>query len=118
MGTDGADRRREERFPIRAGATVAVSRGGRTTSATTLDISGGGVLVQFAEPVPLAVGDQVVCDFDVSHEADKPLPYWGLGSVVRVDGCRAAIDLKAGGLSPLNDESGAPEPGQRHPDGL
>jgi hypothetical protein len=101
-----SERRREERFPIKTGATVTVNKDGRTVSATTVDISGCGVLLQFEEPVILAVGDHVVCDFAVSHETDKPLPYWGVGCVVRVDGCYAAVDFQAGGLSPLNPESG------------
>ena len=113
MEPDGSDRRREDRFPIKAGAAVAVNNNGRTVSATTLDISGCGVLLQFEEPVQLAVGDKVVCDFDVSYEADKPLPYWGVGYVVRVDGCRAAIDLNAGGLSPLPSEAEDQEPRER-----
>lgn len=86
MEPDGSDRRREDRFPINAGAAVAVNDNGRTASATTLNISGCGVLLQFAEPVQLAVGDQVVCDFDASHDTDKRLPYWAVGYVVRVDG--------------------------------
>jgi hypothetical protein len=42
------------------------------------------------------VGDDLVCDFKVGHGPDVALPYWGVGRVVRVDGCSAAIDLSAG----------------------
>jgi len=110
MQPDYSDRRREPRFPIEAGATVEVSKNGEVVSATTVNISGSGVLLQFEEPVQLAVGDQVVCEFKVSYETDKPLPYWGVGHVVRVDGCRAAIVLMAGGLAPLESEPGGTTP--------
>jgi len=43
----------------------------------------------------------VICEFQVQHDEDKPLPYWGVGYVVRVEDSRAAIDFKAGGFLPL-----------------
>ena len=98
---DPLERRREPRFPIQAGATVEVTANGRVVHAITIDMSGCGVLLDFAESVPLTVGQQVICEFNVSHDADKPLPYWGVGKVVRVHECRAAIDLIAGGFCPL-----------------
>ena len=93
------DKRRATRFLIEAGATVEVSSNGRIARATTENMSGCGILLRFKEPVQLAVGDEVTCDLQVLHADDEPLPYWGLGSVVRIDGCRVAMDLKAGGLS-------------------
>jgi len=109
------ERRREERFPIEAGAIVAVNQNGQTESGTTVDISGCGVLLQFKEPVHLAGGDQVICDFSVPQQTEKPLPYWVVGSVVRVDGCRAAIDFQAGGLSAVDPKSDGPSPsGSEH----
>src|ERR1035437_6445018 len=114
MEPDQSQKRREPRFPIEAGATVEVSNSGQIARATTVDISGCGVLLHFEEPVQLAVGDQVICEFEVLHDADKPLPYWGVGNVIRVEGCRAAIELKAGGLSPLETGTGGAAPGTPH----
>jgi hypothetical protein len=100
MERDFVDKRREPRFPIKTGATVEVQKRGEIVSATTVNISGCGVLLQFEIPTHLKVGDPVVCEFDVTH-TDKPVPCWGVGDVVRVDGCQVAVDFKAGGLAPL-----------------
>jgi hypothetical protein len=105
MEPDRSDLRREPRFPIKTGATVEVQKRGEIINATTINISGCGVLLQFEIPTHLAVGDPVVCEFAVTHETDKPLPCWGVGDVVRVDGCRVAVDFKAGGLAPLDSEA-------------
>jgi PilZ domain-containing protein len=109
--------RREVRFVIEAGATVEVGKNGQTIHATTVNMSGGGVLLHFEESVPLAVGDQVSCEFKVEHGADSPLPYWGLGEVVRViEGCSFAIVLKAGGFSPLESGIGSAAQPESNPD--
>ena len=101
MDPERVERRREPRFPIQAGAVVEVNKNGRTARATTVNMSSFGVLMQFQEPLPLEVGDRVICEFQVEHDADKPLPYWGVGFVVRVEEDRAAVDFKAGGFVPL-----------------
>ena len=80
---------------------------GEYLAATTIDMSGCGALVQFDEPAPFAVGDRVTCEFKIPQEIDLPLPYWGVGNVVRVQGCLVAIDLKAGGLCHPASSSGA-----------
>jgi hypothetical protein len=118
MQPDGIDQRREPRFPIQTGAAVEVQKRGQIVNATTVNISGCGVLLEFEIPTQLAVGDPVVCEFRVTRQADKPLPCWGVGDVVRVDGCRVAVDFKAGGLAPLEpepDETGPPESGSGTP---
>jgi hypothetical protein len=107
MEPEYSTKRTEVRFLIEAGATVKASKYGQTIRATTVNMSAGGVLLHFEEPVQLAVGDQVTCEFRVAHEAGSPLPYWGLGNVVRVEDCRVAIVLKAGGFSPLESETDA-----------
>ncbi|HYW40713.1 MAG TPA: hypothetical protein VE957_21610 [Terriglobales bacterium] len=94
-------------FPIEAGATVKASKNSQTIHATTVNMSAGDVLLHFEEPVQLAVGDQVACEFRVAHEAGSPLPYWGLGNVVRAEDCRVAVVLKAGDFSPLESETDA-----------
>ena len=101
MQPDQSERRREPRFPIEAGAVVEVHKNGHTARATTVDMGGFGALLQFQEPFPLAVGDRVMCEFELSHDADRPLPYWGMGHVVRVEGRRVAVDFQAGGFVPV-----------------
>jgi hypothetical protein len=74
------NQQRELRFLIEAGATVDVIKNGQTIRATTVNMSGCGVLPHFEEPVQLAVGDQVIAEFKIANEADKSLPYWGWGT--------------------------------------
>lgn len=90
------EKRREPRLDIQAGAVVRLHRDGDIVSATTVNISGCGVLLQFEAPVPIAVGDAVVCDLDVSDEDGTMLPCWADGTVVRVDGAHVAVDFRAG----------------------
>ena len=101
-------RRREPRFLIEAGATVELCKSGQTIRAITANMSGCGVLVDFEEPVQLAVGDRVICEFMVVHDADKPLPYWGVGNVARVENSRVAIELKGGGFCPSRSGGSCP----------
>jgi hypothetical protein len=90
------EKRREPRFDIQAGAVVRLHRDGDIVSATTVNISGCGVLLQFGAPVRIAVGDAVVCEFDITDERGAMLPCWVDGTVVRVDGARIAADFRAG----------------------
>ena len=115
MQPDGIDQRREPRFPIQTGASVEVQKRGAVISATTVNISGCGVLLQFEIPTQLAVGDPVICEFAVTRQTDTPLPCWGVGDVVRVDGCQVAVDFKAGGLAPLEPEAGECGPRESGP---
>lgn len=103
MDCDGPERRKEPRYVIHAGAAVEVCHDGWTSKATTVDISGSGVLMEFAEPVSLAVGCEVFCQFSVSYANEQVLPYWGVGTVVRVDDRQAAVEFSAAGLTPLNN---------------
>ena len=101
MQPEPVEHRRELRFLIEEGATVLVNKDGRLARATTVNMSGFGVLLQFEEEFPLEVGDWVNCEFMVLHDTDKALPYWAVGDVVRIEGHRAAVDFKAGGYTPL-----------------
>ena len=89
------DRRRETRYPIEAEATVELRREKDTIPATTVDLSESGVFLRFKAPVQLAVGDEVTCEFKVRHGPDKALPYWGTGTVARVEGLGAGVVLAA-----------------------
>ena len=62
------------------------------------------MLLHSKESVSLAVGDPVDCEFRVFHEPGSPLPYWGMGDVIRLEDRSVAIMLKAGGFCPLNSE--------------
>jgi hypothetical protein len=114
----GSDKRREPRFAIEAGTTVEVFNNGQIVRATTVNMSGCGVLLQLQAPVGLNLGDQVICEFNISPDPDKPLPCWAVGEIVRLENCHAAVDFKAGGfialdsVKPLRDaDSSQREPG-------
>jgi hypothetical protein len=99
---------REERIPIEADTTVEFGEPIHSSHAKSVNMTSGGVLLHFDEPVELAVGDTVTCDFVVEHKQNQPLPYWGLGRIVRVDSADSvAVELQATGLVPLNPESAA-----------
>jgi hypothetical protein len=101
---------RELRYRIEAGANVEVIKNGRTIRATTVNMSGCGVLLHFERPVQLVVGDQVMVEFKITDQADKPLPYWAVGNIVRVEGCRVAIEFKGGVFSRLDPGTGIAVP--------
>lgn len=88
--------RREPRFIIEIGAAVEVNNSGRPVRATTINVSGSGVLLEFEELVQFPVGDAVFCDFNIAGQAENPLPCWGWGKVVRAEGRRIAVEFKAG----------------------
>lgn len=98
-------KRREARFEIEAGATVGLHKKGRTIKATTVNMSGCGVLLRFPEPAHLEVGDTVMCDFHMSKESGELLPCWAEGTVVRVDGMLVALQFQSGGWTPAKGTS-------------
>jgi hypothetical protein len=106
MDRTGADKRKETRYPIDAEATVQSAKNGGTIRATTENLSERGVLLHFKDPIQLAIGDEVTCEFSAIHDADQALPCWGVGRVIRVDGHRvdghhAAIEFSAAGFHPV-----------------
>jgi len=93
---------REDRIPVEAEATVEFGGPGHSSHAKTINMTSAGVLLHFDEPVELAVGDLVTCDFVVEHKPEVPLPYWGLGKIVRVDSAGSfAVELQATMLVPF-----------------
>jgi hypothetical protein len=93
-----------------------VDGNGQVMRATTVNMCGEGVLLHFEEQPQLEAGDRVTCDFKVSHGADKPLPYWGVGQVIRVGDGDAAIEFRTGVLSRAESEGDAPAPSEHVPD--
>ena len=91
-----SENRREARFQIKAVTSVKVAKSGETVRTTTSDISGGGVLLHFKEPVRFMVGDEVSCECKLPETADGSLPCWTLGKVVRVGDRSAAVEFEAG----------------------
>ena len=79
MEPERAERRKEPRFPIQAGAVVEVNNNGRIARATTVNMSSFGTLLQFQEPLPLQVGDRVICEFQrmfTLGEQGHPVTKW------------------------------------------
>jgi len=89
------DRRRAVRYPIEARVSVR-TKSGQCFSATAVNISSSGMLLQLSEPFPLNLGEEVTVEVDLRNEGDKALATWGLGTVVRMDGLRSAVHLSAG----------------------
>jgi hypothetical protein len=86
-----ANRRREQRFPVDAEAIL--ERGnGEQIQASTVNVSGSGVLLQTPENLTLAVGEQVQCGIKLYE--GKPPQSWGHGKVIRVENSRVAIEFK------------------------
>lgn len=112
---NGSERRREPRYATEAEAAVEFLDMNVAFSATTVKLSESGTLLRFTGPIPLAVGDDVICEFKVRHGPDQPLPYGGVDRVVRVDGSHAVIELSAGGPNPL--ESGVADSDSSDPAG-
>jgi hypothetical protein len=88
--------RKEIRFQIKAVAAVKVAKSGQVFRTKTSDISGCGVLVHFEEPVQLMVGDEVSCECNLPETSDDSLPFWTVGTVVRVGDRSAAFEFRAG----------------------
>jgi hypothetical protein len=93
METD-TERRQAQRYRIDARVIIRRADGERVPGVVA-DISGSGLLVRPDRPCPIRVGEAVTVEVEFSGHADKPLPHWGVGRVVRLDGDRIALQLAA-----------------------
>jgi len=89
------ERRRAIRYPIEAQVKIHTTCG-QCLSATAVNISSSGMLLQMLQPFPFNLGDQVTVEVDLPDHADKALSAWGLATVVRLDGLRSAVQLSGG----------------------
>ena len=89
------EKRKDARFDLQVGAGVEFKKNGRSFRATTVNASASGVLLEFAEPTELQVGDSVYCDFGPVDE--HMLPSWVTGNVVRVEGRNVALEFTSSG---------------------
>jgi c-di-GMP-binding flagellar brake protein YcgR len=89
------DRRNAPRYTIPAGV-ILHRESGAPIPATAVNISSSGMLVRLEQPVRLKLGESVTVEVELSGHDRKALSNWGIGSVVRVDGDGAAIQLRAG----------------------
>ena len=87
--------RKEPRLAIEVEAAVKTKNSDRTVRVTTVNASRWGVFLELKGSVQLEVGDPVFCEFDISDEEQNPLPCWGSGNVVRVEGLRIAVEFKS-----------------------
>jgi hypothetical protein len=100
--------RREARVPIAVVANVEVNNNGQIVHATTINVSGCGVLLRFDEAIHVSPGDEVLCEFSSASPTQKSLPCWVFGSVVRVEGNRVAIDFRSGSYYAQETERESP----------
>jgi PilZ domain len=87
--------RKEPRLTIEVEAAVKATNSGRTVRVTTVNASRWGVFLELEGAVQLVVGDPVFCEFDMSDQQQNPLPCWGSGNVVRVEGSCVAVEFKS-----------------------
>lgn len=90
------NRRKEPRYALEAESALHLAKTRQCTQATTVNVSGCGALLELKEPAEVQVGDEVTCECKMPEDAPQALSSWALGEVVRVDGVRVAVDLKAG----------------------
>lgn len=89
------ERRKAPRCPIRANVVIH-KPSGQSIPAAAVDISTSGMLVRFDRPVPFCLGEVVTVDVELPADSGQPFSNWGIGRVVRLDGERTAIQLRAG----------------------
>jgi hypothetical protein len=87
--------RKEPRLAIAVEAGVKAKNSDRSVRVTTVNASRWGVFLELKGAVQLEVGDPVFCEFDISDAEQNPLPCWGSGNVVRVEGRCVAVEFKS-----------------------
>jgi len=85
------EHRREPRHALEAEAVIERASGEKL-SAFTVNVSGGGMLLQLEQPPTLEIGERVTCELKLY--SDKPPQSWGTGRVVRLSESRVAIDFR------------------------
>lgn len=84
--------RQESRYDFTARALLERSNG-EAIPGSTVNISGGGLLVIVNADTGLVVGETVRCGVELY--AGKPLQSWGMGRIVRVQNSLVAIDFRS-----------------------
>jgi len=92
MGHHGSENRKEPRYPFCATAIIERSTGERVP-ASTVNVSGGGLLLRVEADSTMELGESVTCE--VKLYGNKPLQSWGRGRIVRVDKPLVAIDFQS-----------------------
>jgi hypothetical protein len=85
--------RRQIRYPLHTEAVIE-RMSGEKLAASTVNVSGGGVLLQLAEQSDLQLGETVTCGVKLYKQ--KPPQPWGNGRIVRVEEYLVAIDFQDG----------------------
>jgi len=96
----GRENRKQTRYPLRTEAIVERATGEKVR-AFTVNVCGGGVLLQLEQKSELQVGETVTCG--VSLYQRRPPQSWGTGRIVRVENSLVAIDFQNVTLLPDAD---------------
>jgi c-di-GMP-binding flagellar brake protein YcgR len=104
MENERPERRSEARYPIEA-RVIIHRNGGEGISAMAVNISGGGMLLLVEEAAALREGDRVTIEVELADHPGMPFSAWGVGRVVRADGCGYAVQLQGG---TFDSENGLP----------
>lgn len=95
------ERRRAHRHAIQAESVL--QSGPTAHSATTVNVSASGALLDHGRPADVQPGQDVACELHLPPDADPNLPRWSLGQVVRVDETASAIRFDAGVFCPESE---------------
>ena len=80
---------------LKASAVVRKGEKGESLRAEVVDASGGGILLMVRSVPSLVLGDELICDVSLPAGLELAIPRHGMGTVVRVDGERTAIQFNA-----------------------
>jgi len=85
------DNRKEPRYALDTQAILERNTG-EQFNASTINVSGSGMLVQLEQAPDLRLGEELNCSV-VLYQGKAPQS-WGLGTVVRVEDVLVAIEFK------------------------
>ena len=91
MKYGGSEHRKQTRYPLQTEAIIERTTG-EGVPASTVNVSGGGVLLHLEEESALQIGETVTCGVRLYEQ--KPRQSWGTGRVVRVENSLVAIDFQ------------------------
>jgi c-di-GMP-binding flagellar brake protein YcgR len=106
MENEATERRVEARSPIEAKVIVRKSSG-ETIAATSVNISGGGMLLHVEDLSSLTIGEIVTVSVELPDDPDRPFASWGLAKVVRFNRGLFGVQLYAGTFAVA--EEGSPD---------
>ena len=79
-------------------AAVLERRNGEKLTASTVNVSGSGVLLELEKQSEVQLGESVICGVNLYQK--KAFQSWGSGRVVRIDKLLVAVDFQSNDAAP------------------